>query len=292
MNSQHAVKISSYLFVLILFIFGCKGDETVSRQDITDISEEAVTDAYFQDMDDLAGVAIAAPTSDQYNNGGRTATTITIDDGRICNSAVVTLTKSDGSTIDNPKGIISVDFGSTGCKDSKGYTRTGKIMFAYSGKRFQPNSTVVTTVDNYAINGIKIGGTRTVTNTASSSVTIPTFNIVLQNGMATFTDNTIAQRESNITVRWVISNPADTQLIVDASSTASGTTRGGRTYSVSLLKDLVYKRFCPIAVEGIKKYKIGNSPDIQVDYGSGTCDNSVVVTVGNISKTVQVSGKF
>jgi hypothetical protein len=43
-------------------------------------------------MDDMAGVAMNAPTDNQYS-GGRTATTITIQDERFnCNGIVVNVT--------------------------------------------------------------------------------------------------------------------------------------------------------------------------------------------------------
>jgi hypothetical protein len=239
-------------------------------------------------MDDIAAVAILAPTDDQYKNGGRVNTEIAVTDQRICEGAVVTLTKGEGSTIENPKGMITVDFGTTGCKDSNDLIRTGKIMFTYSGKRWTPGSTIVTTVDNYAINGIKLEGTRTVTNAQNSSITAPRFNIKLVGGKATYTDNTVAERQSDINLEWIISlNHSNDLLVVDASSTASGKTKGGRTYSVAVLKDLKYKRFCGLATEGIKKYTISGSPEIQVDYGNGVCDKMVLVTVNGVSKTVR-----
>jgi hypothetical protein len=74
-------------------------------------------------------------------------------------------------------------------------------------------------------------------------------------------------------------------LVILEKSIANGLTRGGRTYSVTLVGDLKYKRFCGIAVDGIKKYLIDNDKEIVVDYGDGACDKSVVVTVNGVTKT-------
>jgi hypothetical protein len=288
MNSKFLVKISSYAFVFSLFTFSCQVDEKISKQDTDDVKEEALTDAYFQDMDDIAGVAIASPSENQYNNGGRENAGIMVSDSRICNEAVVTLAKGEGSTLDHPKGTITVDFGTTGCTDLRGNTRTGKLLFTYDGKRFQAGSKIITTAVNYAISGNKIEGTRTITNAQTSSSAAPRFNIVLLGGKVTDPDNKVSERESNITLEWIrASNPTDDQLVVDVSSVASGKTKGGRTYNVSVLKPLKYKRFCGIAVEGTKKYSISGSPDIQVDYGNGDCDKSVLITVNGVSKTVR-----
>ena len=144
----------------------------------------------------------------------------------------------------------------TGCIDAKLNTRKGKLKFAYNGKRFLPGSTVVLTTENYSINDIKLEGTRTSTNVQGSTNDAPKFNVVLANGKATFPDGSIAERQSNITWEWIrADNPTNDYLLIDQLSTASGTTRGGRSYSVSLSEGLKYKRFCGIAVDGIKKIR-------------------------------------
>src|SRR6187402_3765183 len=144
-------------------VSSCKEEERLTLQDTQDITEEAVTDSYFQDMDDMAGVAVQAPTETQFS-GGRVSTTITITDDRFkCNGVVVTIVPGPNSTAAAPNGVLTVDFGATGCSDLNGNIRTGKLIFTYSKKRFQPGSTVVTTTENYFINGVKLEGTRTLT---------------------------------------------------------------------------------------------------------------------------------
>jgi hypothetical protein len=273
------------LFASIGLVSSCNEEERLTASDTQDISEEAITDSYFQDADDLGGVAIAAPTPDQYN-GGRTSSTITITDDR-CHCATVTL-ESTG-TIDAPKGLITVDFGA-GCIDAKLNTRKGKLKFAYNGKRFLPGSTVVLTTENYSINDIKLEGTRTSTNVQGSTDDAPRFNVVLANGKATFPDGSIAERESNITWEWVrAENPINDYLLIDQLSTASGTTRGGRSYSVSLLEGLKYKRFCGIAVDGIKKYILDEEKEIVIDYGNGECDKALTISVNGVTHNINVN---
>ena len=274
----------------VMLATSCNEEERLTLTDTQDITEEALTDSYFQDMDDMAGVAINAPSDDQYS-GGRTSTTITIEDQRFdCAGIVVTVTPGPNSTLDIPQGVLTVDFGPTGCTDLRGNIRTGKLIFTYNGRRFVPGSTVVTTVDNYTINGIKLEGTRTLTNVTGSNSEAPKFNVVLENGKATLlADGTFAERESNITWSWIReSNPLNDYLLIDQSSVASGTTRGGREYSVSLTKALKYKRTCGIAVEGIKKYVIDGTKEIIIDYGNGECDKSVVITVNGVTRSLSV----
>lgn len=291
MKTNMLLKSTSYLIIAaVALISSCKDEERITAKDTQDITEEAETDTYFQDMDDMAGVAVS---SDAATAGGRVASgarSITVNDDRFkCTGIVVTIEPASNSTVDVPKGKITVDFGTTGCTDLRGNVRTGKLFFTYNGKRFQPGSTVITTSENYTINGIKLGGTRTLTNVSTSTSDAPKFNIVLTGGTATFEDGTSATRESNITTQWIrATNPLEDKLIIDQSSVASGNTRGGRAYQVSLLKQLEFKRACGVAVSGIKKYVIDGTKEITIDYGDGTCDKSITITVNGITRSITV----
>jgi len=287
LSKPNALILAASFFCLL----SCKEEEPskLTLQDSADISEEAVTDAYFQDLDDMAGIAIEAPSDTEYSNG-RTSGSITIQDHRFdCDGIVLTIVSDPNSTEAEPKGVLTIDFGTSGCTDMRGNVRVGKLIFTYNGKRFMPGSTVVTTTDEYYINGIKLEGTRTLTNVQNSNSEAPRFNVELANGKATFADEMIATRESNITWQWNrAANPLDDNLQIERSSTASGTTRGGRDYSVVLLEDLIYKRHCGIAVSGIKKYTIDAEKEITLDYGEGDCDRTFVVTVNGVSREISL----
>lgn len=293
MLKQNVLKFSAFvLAAAVVAMVSCKEDEAPQRltlQDTADLTEEALTEAYFQDLDDMSGVAIEAPSETEYS-GARTSGTITIEDHRFkCDGIVVTITPDANSTDAAPKGVLTIDFGTSGCTDLKGNVRKGKLIFTYNGKRFMPGSTVVLTTDHYTINGIQLEGTRTLTNLTTSTSEAPRFNVVLDDGKATFTDGLFATRETNITVQWNrATNPLEDNLQVESSSTASGTTRGGRTYAVSLLEDLIYKRHCGIAVSGIKKYVIDGEKEVTVGYGAGDCDREFTLTVNGVTKVISL----
>lgn len=283
---------STTIFIIsaITLITSCNDEDRLSGRDTQDITEEASTDAYFQDMDDMAGVAIQ---SDNATNGGRVAVGsrgITIQDDRFnCSGIIVSIEPDASSTLEVPKGKITVDFGTTGCQDARQNVRTGKLFFTYNGRRFVPGSTVVTTTENYTINGVKLEGTRTLTNVSGSTADAPRFNITLTNGKATFEDGTSATRVSNITTKWErATSPVNDKLIIEQSSTASGTTRGGRDYAVSLLEQLEFKRACGMAVAGIKKYVIDSQKEITIGYGDGDCDKAITVTVNGVTRNITV----
>jgi len=281
------MKVLSFGMVALSgLLLSCQEDERLTRDDTQDITEEALTDTYFQDMDDLGNVALDAPSDSEYE-GGRKQSTITIADDRFnCEGVVVTIDAT--GTAQAPAGTITVDFGITGCTDLRGNVRTGKLIFEYAGRRFEPGSTLITTTENYTINGVKLEGTRTSTNVQSSTTDAPKFNVVLQNGKATFEDGSIATRESDITWTWVRGiSPVLDQLVIDDASSAHGTTRLGKEYVVTLLEDLVYERTCFIAVDGIKKYVINNQKEIIIDYGKGDC-RAISVTVNGVTRNISV----
>ena len=292
MLKQNILKFSALALVFsILGISSCNKEEEdrLTIQDTADITEEALTDAYFQDLDDIAGVAIETPTETQYNSG-RTSSYVTIPDHRfICEGIIVTVESDPASTQELPKGVLTIDFGSSGCPDLKGNVRKGKLIFTYQGKRFIPGSTVVTTTEDYFINDVKLEGTRTLTNVQNSTADAPRFNVVLANGRATFPNELSITRQSDITWQWNREdNPLHDNLRIEDTSTASGTTRGGRDYSVMLLEDLVYKRHCGIAVSGVKKYTIDASKEITIDFGDGTCDREFTVTVNGVTRNISL----
>lgn len=283
-----SVKIVSLsLIAAICLVSSCKEEERLTASDTQDISEEALTDSYFQDTDDMGGVAIESPDDNTYA-GGRTNGTIVIQDDRFKCAGVVVSIDATGN-LEHPTGVITVDFGTVGCTDARGNIRKGKLKFAYDGRRFQPGSTVIMTPENYSINDIKLEGIRTSTNVQGSTTDAPKFRVVLENGKATFPDGSFAVRESDITWEWIrAENPSEDHLLIDQVSTANGVTRGGRSYDVSVVEDLKYKRFCGIAVDGIKKYIIDGEKEIVIDYGDGTCDKSVVITVNGVTKDITV----
>lgn len=279
------------MILAVFLLLSCKEEERLTISDTQEISEESVTDSYFLELDDMATVAIAAPTDDQIS-GGRQATELSISDSRFCEGVEVTITPGANSTVSSPNGVLTVDFG-TGCTDQRGNVRAGKLMFTYNKWRFQPGSTIVITTNDYTINGVRLEGTRTLTNINSDNddeSAARKYNSVLENGKATFLiDNSIAERESDITWQWTrTDSPSNDFLAIMTTSEASGKTREGTSYEVSVYESLIYKRNCGIAVSGIKKYLL-EGKEITIDYGNGTCDRSVVVTVNGTSRAFTIN---
>jgi hypothetical protein len=267
--------------------FSCnKDDDNAPLRNTSDVKEEAVTDLYFQDVDDLGTVAINDASEEDYG-GGRRNVTITINDHRFCEGTTVTIEPGSESTLEQPYGVLTVNFGTGGCADAKGNIRKGKVIFTYSGRRFMAGSSVVTTVENYSINGILIEGVRTSTNVTGSTEDAPTFHATLEDGVATFPDQTTAERESDIVWSWErAQNPLNDKLIIEEGSEAHGTTRNGTEYEVLVSSQLEYTRVCPIAITGVKQYVFDGETEVALDYGDGDCDRVITLMIGENSRTI------
>lgn len=62
----------------------------------------------------MAGIAIGSPSETQYSTG-RVSGTITIEDPRFnCEAVTVTVVPDANSSQAHPKGVLTVDFGSSG----------------------------------------------------------------------------------------------------------------------------------------------------------------------------------
>ncbi|WKZ58187.1 MAG: hypothetical protein QY309_09930 [Cyclobacteriaceae bacterium] len=282
-------------------VISCTEDDLALQQEAADVAEDAITDYFFEDADDMTGLVMVADNGSYEYEGGRIASSRTIQiqgDSRICNGVTITVTIDEGSTNENPSGTITIDFGD-GCQDVLGNVRKGKIIITFSGKKFLPGSTIVTTFDGYSINDIQLSGIRTLTNITDSNVSAPKFRVELENGKAIWPDATEATREHCFVRTWQRGgNPSLDAMVVDKCTnndswphdyTAAGENRRGRAYTMTILEPLVYKRGCPIAVEGVKQFvDVATGKVVTVDYGDGACDRIITISVDGNSRSVNV----
>jgi hypothetical protein len=285
---------AAVLPALMWFAVSCDDRLELSPADSQHIQNEAQTNGFFEDADDMAGMALtadAAPLTGARESSGRAVPKERLDGRFAC--AEVTLELATDNSPQRPRGVIIINFGD-GCQDGRGNQRKGIIRVAYTGRRFAPGSTVVTTFTNYSVNDIRIEGTRTVTNTSTSSDNDPQFVIELTDGKATWPDQTVATRTSLRTRTWVRAN-SPTGDFWRVTGTASGTNRNGRTYAMEILEPLVFTRGCAngnrlfMPVEGVKQLTVDGRV-ITIDYGDGACDRKVTVTVNGKAQEVEVRG--
>jgi hypothetical protein len=261
---------------LLGFVSSCKDEETVNVQDIADASSESLTDSYYQDADDVALYSL------EFKNTapGRTES----DDYRIA-CAGITITPTEGST--QTSGTLVIDFG-TNCIDAKGNVRKGKINLAYEGSVGSVGFSVAETFTDYYINGIKLEGTRTITRVEASNQDNKKHHIVLTDGKATWPDATFATRSADLYRELDV-----TAGTITITGSASGSGRKGKTYAMEIAEDVIHKMSCIadgiyMAVDGKKVFTINGTKQITIEYGDGTCDKVVTITINGLTKDVTI----
>ncbi len=261
-----------------------ENDESQFSKEASYAAEESNIDAYYADADDMAGIAVSESDETEGGKVPAGARQLEVNDDRFCNGISISL-----SNIILIIGDITIDFGD-GCSDARQNIRKGKIKIHFEGRKFRPGSSISISFENYEINGIKLNGIRTLTNLSNSTVDEPKFQIELENGSVEWDGNT-ATREHCFVATWdrgIILAPGDDLLRIAqcaaADAAAEGINLDGVHYKVFIEEALVYKRGCPMAISGVKRFVEANTgKEIIIDYGSGTCDTNIAITVnGNI----------
>ncbi len=299
MKNSFGLKSLTYVAIgLFMFLSSCKDNNTIdfTASDAANVEGEATSDAYSGDALDVSTEAVNGMSAAQL--GGRETETVPFSTSDKLKCATVTITRSPNATQLTPAGTITIVFPADGsCKDGRGIARRGTITITYAGMKFNTGSTISTTFTEFFIGAVRIEGTHTLTNvTPVGTNQYPRFNIVIAGGKATFLDGKTVTREQNFTREWQRqSDPNLDKWVLLAGGTAAGSNRNGRTYTMSITKDLVYSRACQIsnkvfiAVSGEKSF-VSDSKSVTINYGEGACDNIVTITINGKSKDVTING--
>jgi hypothetical protein len=281
--------VSTLLVAVVLFLGSCsKSDETsFTTQDNQVVNNDAATESIQEETSDLATSALnSADAAGRVEEDVRLAcATISVETNPY--------TKTSGSVSINFDRSPSGADNENGCTDPALNVRKGSITVTWTGGRwFMSGSSHTITFNNYSINGVKITGTRTVTNVSTPNSPL-TWNI---SGTLTSTwpDLTTATRTVNRTRQWVRSATiADDKVIISqtagTASAASGTNRYGKAYTVKITTPLEYGTLCLLTKKvylpskGVKEVTV-DSKVYTVDFGTGTCDNTFTVTFNGKSK--------
>ncbi|MEL6589111.1 MAG: hypothetical protein AAFQ68_03485 [Bacteroidota bacterium] len=195
-------------------------------------------------------------------------------------------------THDSTAKTILIDFG-TGCVGPDGKTRSGQLLITYTMRLYRPGATLSLASISYAVNGVSVEGTKTITNVSASFQDNLSLNVSLPDGKLTFPNGDTVTRVVDKTYTWVrAANPALDEFHVDGS--IQGNNRAGETYNCQILSTLIWKRKCKrlgirIPVEGTKLIQKGSRPDLTADFGDGTCDHLITLSANGNSRVIDLS---
>jgi hypothetical protein len=255
-------------FVLFSFIsfalFSCNEglDSILPEPDLSLVEDEFEVSTVLEDLDNL--------TLNSLEASGLGFRTTAIANGTICSTATL--------NHDTAGKKITLDFGA-GCT-SNGVSRKGKIIFTYTGSFLIPGSSVVTTFQGYEVNGLKVEGTRTITNTG---INLQNFEITLavkiQNGKVTWPDGKVSSFTTD-QVRKISVTPSGYQASVTGSG--NGTSKTGISYTATISEPLIVTQSCVesgISIPNKGKINFSYLSIIfTVDYGVGECDKKLTIS--------------
>jgi hypothetical protein len=198
---------------------------------------------------------------------------------RLASTGCVTVTN------DSVNNVIYIDFG-TGCIGNDSIERKGIIKTTYTGDYFAQGSVITVTFIDYYVNGRKLQGTRTITNTGLNP-----------DGNMTWEVQATDMKLTNAEGKWRYWNSTRTREMLLGLGTpddvsddkyringvADGGFSDGSTF-VAQIKDLIRESACPWINQGTMDITVNGKDDYVADFGNGDCDNIVVVTLPNGSR--------
>lgn len=272
-------KIFALLSLPTLFLLpSCQKEEAEPDPEIETTFKLTENQAISESINDDATVVFfdASVSSGFYRLNGQMETT------GILSCATVTVTPQNTF----PK-TITIDFGN-GCTSIDGIGRKGKINITLSNYVHIPGATAIMSFDNYYTNGFKVEGTITWTNTSTANGTSWTRQIT--NGKVIEPlSGYYWTHEGTKNITQTAGGDTPTNLLDDVYSVTGNhtvTNPAGKSRTVTILEALEKKTTCHNVSKGKMKIQGPNHFAI-LDYGDGTCDNTVTITIdGNPIRTI------
>jgi hypothetical protein len=272
---KNTLKSLCYFFVLGGLLISCNdnpAEEALVPEKKLVVDEEKISFA-FEEMDMDAGYAL------EEGEGGRVTQPAFNPLRHAC--ATISVNVLERTT--------TIDFGTEGCKGPDDRVRSGKLVITRSGSVSEGNRAITTTFVNYRVDGIALGGSRTVQLIGENENGHLQQQITLTGGTATFPDGVTMTREATWVRTWVRgANPLQDEFWLEGS--ASGFNRQGKPYLVAITSPIVRRVAClqdrlPFPVSGEKTMTVtragGEDTTMRIDFGNGTCDNQALLTLPN-----------
>jgi hypothetical protein len=173
---------------------------------------------------------------------------------------------------------FTVDFGS-GCT-TNGITRSGMLIFTFSGFLLTAGSEMTIERSNYYVNGYKVEGTVTYENLTTVPGT-PQWSRTVVNGQITTPDGLLYTHSGTRTVKQTagVNTPfiLSDNIFEISSGTATVTRPGGSSLTATITTPLIKEQSCSFISEGILHLQ-GTFLDGDLNYGDGDCDGTAVYT--------------
>jgi hypothetical protein len=269
---------SLFATVLVAAVLaGCKKEKTEDLDSDTNAAKDnALIEASYNDANDIADEAAT--------NGSLSSFRLDGAESLLSHCATISLdTNAAGDS------VITVNFGTTNCYCHDGRFRRGIVMVTFSGAYRDSGHVHTISFNNYYVNDYHIEGSKTVTNMGHNSSGHTYFTIQV-NGLVTDPNGNQRTWTSSRQRVWTAGESTltrfDDEYLITGS--ASGTSFAGRAFSITITSALLRKVSCHQFVSGTLELAIQGKPTRYVDYCSGSCDNTAVVTINGHPYTITI----
>lgn len=176
--------------------------------------------------------------------------------------------------------LMTLDYGTSGCQDTDGKSRKGKILAKFNGKWSAVGTIVVIKLQNYQVGDVYYN---------CDSI------VIIRNSANSFSCNVVGGKSWNVSwnLEWAATRimtqtagVGDTIASNDEfefTGNTNGKNRDGKMYTTSISVPIQKKTSC----NWIDKGRLDLTPEGHatrtVDYGIGACDNDATLTInGNV----------
>lgn len=266
MKTKHYLLIGALGVALAGAIFtGCKKSDTQNPTDTTAAQDDANGNFAIQDSKNISDGAAKGQAVD-----------------RTLSSCEVIMRRD---TLSHADSLYDMYFGPTDCSCNDGRKRRGHIIVWFTKGAYWTNGGVINmTFQNYYVNDIGVTGLRTLTNAGTDSAGLHTWNFNA-NLTLTYTDGSKATWNSS---RTNTLTKTGGKWYYYVSGNASGTSRKGATYNITITSPLVVTAF-PLILGGCQYIEDGKltvtvstfSYPIYVTFGTGVgnCNSNATATI-------------
>ncbi len=265
------------VLLTVMFISSCRKDSTpiLDALDHQTTNDEMAADSEFDDILKTAEEAV-----DSIWTAVEFPVTISV-------GACATV------TADTASNNITIDFGS-GCEGYDGRIRSGKILVHYIGYYRDPGSVLSVTLDGYTVDDITVEGELTYMAAQRDAHGHLTLSVNVKNGKLTYNETGKSITWTTIkSMTWTEGeNTGDLfDDVFEVSGNSSGVSSAGLTFSTNITAPITTKTACwnqhiYYPVSGIKEIHPAGLPVRSVDFGDGSCDKTVVITVNHDTYTI------
>jgi hypothetical protein len=194
---------------------------------------------------------------------------------------------------------ITLDFG-TGCEGNFGRERSGKVFILFTGDFDTKTSGREITFENYKVNTRAVGGKIKLGTTARNAAShlehtreLIDFSVTFANGESFILNGS--------TVRELIEGETDGIIgneVLSVTGEYAGSSSLGRTFNRKIVEPIITDFNCRtsggfIRVAGTQDITITNSNGSKtrtIKYGTGDCDNEIVININGKDYTITIPG--